>query len=195
MGRLGVRHMNGRTVIQQVLLWFLLGSASACTVADHMSPSGDSPFFTVDSAQIKVLKALSQKQDRLLKNCPKRSSCDELLYARGMTMMFESHAGASTIFQEVVSSAPQSQYANRSIQWLRLLREGKSSHPAHGLLAQYVARELLDREVRTSRSRTSSQDKRVKELTRQLEMLKQIDQERQVNDLPLLRLSPKGPPQ
>jgi hypothetical protein len=100
-----------------------------------------------------------------------------------------------TMFQHLLSSVPQSQYATLSARWLAVLRDGRSSHPTHALFAQYVAQDLLEREAAPSQARTKSQDKRVEELTRQLEMLKHIEQQRRVHDLPLRRLPATGSPQ
>jgi hypothetical protein len=139
----------------------------------------------VNSSDSKAMQFLSQKQDRLLKSCTKPSQpCDQLLYARALAALFESRARATTLFQQSVQSTPTGSVAGVGAQWLALLQLDSSiSEPSRALLSQYVTRELLEHGTPSDQLRLKAQEKRIEELTKQLELLKQIDQDRRVHDL------------
>jgi hypothetical protein len=168
--------------VYQAAACLLVGLISGCTTVDRLSARGDAPYFMVNSSDSKALQILSQKQDRLLKGCTKPSPlCDQLLYARALAALFESRARATTLFQQSVQSMPT---AGVGAQWLALLQLDSSiSEPSRALLSQYVTRELLEHGTPSDQLRLKAQEKRIEELTKQLDLLKQIDQDRRLHDL------------
>jgi hypothetical protein len=175
----------------------LVCTICGCTTVQHSSVSGDEPYLVADASERKALQSLSQKQDRLLKGCTKASPpCEQLLYARALAALFESHARATTLFQQILGSMPARSVAPVSAQWLALLRHDvSSSDPSRTLLSQYVLRELLERDTSLAQDRARAQDKRIDDLTRQLELLKQIEQQRRAHDPPLIRPPGTVPPE
>lgn len=177
--------MTSRESVRYVLIGTLLGTFCGCSMVNSPSTSPDRPYLVANASDSKALDALAQKQDRLLKACTKPTACTHLLYARGLTALFESRARASTIFQHIVEIIPGEPIAIVSAQWLAVLQQDdRASDPRQALLAQYVTRELLDRDASFTQARTKLMDKRIEDLSRQLDMLKQIEQQRPVPDSP-----------
>jgi hypothetical protein len=173
--------------IQGLVMVFMAGMIAGCTTVHRMPVSEDTPFFIAEPSDKKLLRDLAQRQDRQLKTCAKRSACEPLLYTRGVTALFESRSEAITRFKQVTTSAPNSPHAVQSVQWLEVLSGAPPSDATRALFGRYVVRHLLDQEV-PPRPARAADDKRVEELTRQLEMLKQIEQERPVRERPLPRI-------
>jgi hypothetical protein len=180
--------MNTRVAIQRLVMIVAVGMMGGCTTVGSMPASDNTPFFIAEASEKKLLQELAQRQDRLLRTCAKRLACEQLLYARGLTALFESRSQAATRFEQVATSAPKSPYAVQSTQWLGVLSGAPPSDATRALFGRYVARHLLDQDAPPRAVRAAAEDKRVEELTRQLEMLKQIEQERPVRERPLPRM-------
>jgi len=152
------------------------------------------PLFSLDQHDRPRYQALAKEQEEQLPGCAERRLCDRLHFTRGLLALYENRAVAAKHFQEVVSATPDSRLAPASRQWLRLLAEvqpdGSQADP-YARMADQLVRDLLDREVTIQHLAKESdasavkalqrglkaRDKQVEELTRQLEALKQIDQE------------------
>jgi hypothetical protein len=175
--------MSSREGFSQVFIAALLVTGVGCSVVTSTSPPQDAPYLTANPPDRKALEALAQKQDRLLKTCTKPTSCEPLLYARGLAALFESRTRASTIFEQIAGMVPAGPLATVSSQWSEVLRtDGASPDARRALLSQYVIREVLTRESAPLQARTRSLEKRIEELSRQLELLKQIEQQRPASD-------------
>jgi hypothetical protein len=194
---MGIPAMKTRGFIWRLMMGMLLSTICGCTTVQRSSVTGDQPYLVAGPSDSKALQNLSRKQDRALKGCTKASPpCEQLLYARALVALFESQARATRLFQQTLASRPGGSVAPVSTQWLALLRRGaSSSDPSRALLSQYVIREVLEREASPAQVRMKAQDKRIEELTRQLELLKQIEQQRRVHDLPLIRPPGTVPPE
>ena len=167
--------MMSRESVRYVLIGALLGTFYGCSMVNSPSPSPERPYLVANGSDSKALDALA------LKACAKPNACTHLLYARGLTALFESRARASKIFQHIVEIIPGEPIATVSAQWLAVLQQDdRASDPRQALLSQYVTHELLDRDVSFTQTRTKLMDKRIEDLSRQLDMLKQIEQQRPV---------------
>jgi hypothetical protein len=141
------------------------------------SPSG--PFFLVDPSEAKAYRALAREQDLHLTTCAQERTCEQAHFSRALLALFDNQQTAAKHFQDVIAGAPKSRLAIASGDWLTLLQEGAPEHERHGHLAkatQSVILELLNRE-QAVKEELSVREKKLKDLSTQLETLKLIDQE------------------
>ncbi len=160
----------------------LVTSLEACSsMSGHPSPS--SPFFIPDPRDAKLYQTLAREQDVLLATCAESHSCDRAHFTRALVALYENQEIAAKHFQEVVDGAPKSRLAASSLLWLRLLQDSPSNVGLAGLFArptERLVRDLLELEtssVLALQRELQTRDKKVEELTQQLEALKRIDQE------------------
>jgi len=165
--------------------WALLAGAIWGCMMVSPPPQPSAPFFIADPADLKMLQALGRKQDALAAKCGEPSSCDQVYFTRALVALFESREAAVKSFQRVIAAAPNSRLAASSALWIQLLRGGTvgsySSDEQNAALTQVaegLVWQLLDRE------------KKIEELTTQLEALKRIEQEVQEKTKPI-----RPPPQ
>lgn len=150
------------------------------------------PLFSLDQHDGARFQALAKEQEEQLPGCAERRQCDRLHFTRGLLALYENRALAAQHFQEVATATPDSRLAPASRQWLRLLAEVQpNGADPYARMTDQLVRDLLDREVTIQHLARESdasavkalqrglkaRDKQVEELTRQLEALKQIDQE------------------
>jgi hypothetical protein len=166
--------------------WVLLvGAIWGCMIVSPPPPPPSAPFFIADPADLKTLQTLGRKLDALAAKCGEQSSCDQVLFTRALVALYESREAAVKSFQRVITAAPNSRLAASSSLWIQLLRGGaagfNSSDEQNATLTQVAERlvwQLLDRE------------RKIEELTNQLEALKRIEQEVQEKTKPI-----RPPPQ
>jgi hypothetical protein len=165
--------------------WVLLVGAVWGCVMISPPPPPSAPFFVADPADLKMLQALGRKQDALAAKCGEPSSCDQVYFTRALVALYESREAAVKSFQRVIAASPNSRLAASSALWIQLLRGGaagfNSSDEQNATLTQVAERlvwQLLDRE------------RKIEELTNQLEALKRIEQEVQEKTKPI-----RPPPQ
>jgi hypothetical protein len=162
------------SAVMVALIWL-----SACAADEHRSMLQDGPFLAASPQDLRDLQSLERKQEGLLHACGKTPSCDGLLYTRGLLALFESRDKAKRLFHDLVAATPASGYAAKSRQWLTLLSSGYSSGDSKDdLLGQLVLRDLLARDHFSQQAKLKAQEKRIEELTNQLDMLKEIDHQR-----------------
>jgi hypothetical protein len=182
------------------VLFVWIASSWGCT-ALTLSPvepaSTSAPFLLADSSDLIALQAMGQKHDGLLQNCGKAKGCEELHYTRGLIALFESGSAATSHFTEVIASAPSSPFAASSARWIHLLETGLSSssreYALRAELSYQVLNQLLDAEASSPQmtspraasrpsaplqQRVKDQEKKIAELTMQLNLLKHIEQGR-----------------
>ena len=170
------RHAGG-------LLLVLVTSLEACSSMSGYPSSSASPFFVPDSRDAKLYQALAREQDTLLATCAESRSCDRAHFTRALVALYENQEIAAKHFQEVVDGAPKSRLAATSLLWLRLLQDSPSTTGLASLFArptERLVRDLLELEtslVLSHQRELQARDKKVEELTEQLEALKRIDQE------------------
>ena len=185
--------MRPRHLLRTSLL-FLLWAVTGCSMPHRtMSPPVTS-FFTPDPRDGKLYVTLEREADQLLGTCSPVHSCDRAHFIRGMVALYQNRETAIDHFQTAVAMAPTSARAEPSLFWLQLLKETASGTAEDGRFSratvQFV-RDLLDREllaeqllqeleaspVQTLQRDLKARDKKLEDLTKQLEALKQIDQE------------------
>lgn len=152
------------------------------TTVPTASPSPGSstgPFFVVEAGEAKAYRALAREQDLHLATCAQERTCDQAHFSRALLALFDNQQTAAKHFQDVIAGAPKSRLALASADWLALLQEGPSEHERHGHLAkatQSLILELLSRE-QAVKEELSARERKLKDLSTQLETLKSIDQE------------------
>jgi len=97
-----------------------LGMLSGC--ASLLPPSPLAPFFVPDSADAKLLEALTHEQYARVKRCQERKSCPQDHYTQALIALFQSRERALVSFQQVRSVAPHTRLATSSTSWMDLLQ-------------------------------------------------------------------------
>lgn len=180
------------------LLLILLAGVGACaSLRSHPIPS--SPLFVPDPREAQRYQALAREQDALLAVCAESRTCDRAHFTRALAALYEDQTVAAKHFQDAIDVAPRSQWAASSQFWLQFLQNPPiflARHSSFAEAAERLVRDLLElesssalvlhREVRT-------RDRKVEELTKQLEALKRIDQEMKEKSRPI-RPPTKTPP-
>jgi hypothetical protein len=203
-----------------LLLTGILWGCSVVTSTPPPSRPTPAPLFHADAPDIAILQAVRREQDTLLSTCAQQQSCDQVYFTRAMVLLFHSREEATTSFQQAIAVAPNGPFADPSTLWIRLLTNRSLSptfndKPSEALLEvmKETVRAWLERPraaVGTSKSANTesvksldpsvhnlqlqirTRDKRIAELTDQLEALKQIDLDsRGTNKLPRPRKSSK----
>jgi len=161
----------------------LVAAFSACTTTSSPPPPvvipTSGPFFAVDPNDVKSYRALAREQEARLARCSQDHTCDQAHFTRGLIALFENQQLAIKHFEEVLSASPQSRLVGPSQDWLRLLdeppgledREGRWGKMAQSLIVELLRRDQLMKQELTVRER------KLEELSAQIESLKQIDEE------------------
>lgn len=137
------------------------------------------PFFLSEPNEAKAYRALAREQDTQLGLCAHERTCDQVHFSRALLALFDNQRLAAKHFQDVITMAPKSRLAAASTDWLKLLqdspplseRQGHLAKVTQGLIIELVSREQVAKEELTVR------EKRLEELSTQIESLKLIDQE------------------
>lgn len=167
------------------ILLIFLGACSSTppsSPSSFSSPTGPSsaPFFTPSPQETKFYRTLIREQDEHLRKCAHDHTCDRAHFTRALTALYENQAVAAKHFQEIVQTYPKSPLAPLSGSWLRLLQESSSSadqrYPLLSQMTQWMIRDLLYKE-QVARRELTNRDRKLAELSAQIEALKQIDRE------------------
>lgn len=145
--------------------------------APSSAPSG--PFFQLDASDAKAYRTLAREQDLQLATCMQERNCEQAHFSRALSALFDNQRTAAKHFQEVIAGAPKSRLAMVSADWLKLLQDSPSERGQQGHFVkatQHAILELLNREKMVTEELIARQ-KKVEELSTQLETLKLIDQE------------------
>lgn len=180
------------------LLLMLLTSVGACTpLRSHSIPA--SPLFVPDPREAQRYQALAREQDALLAACAETHTCDRAHFIRALAALYEDQTVAARHFQDVIAVAPQSRLAASSQFWLQFLQPPPiffAQHSAFAEATDRLVRDLLELESSSAlalQREVKARDKKVEELTKQLEALKRIDQEMKEKSRPA-RPPTKMPP-
>jgi hypothetical protein len=149
------------------------------TSSPQTSSSPAVPFFHLDSSEAKVYRALAREQDLHLTTCAQERSCDQAHFSRALLALFENQRTAVKHFQDVIAGSPKSRLVAASNDWLKLLQEAppENERQSHLVRAtQSLIFELLNREQMV-KEELNAREKKLEELSTQLESLKLIDQE------------------
>lgn len=164
------------------LLLILLASLWACSpLRSHPIPS--SPLFVPDPREAQRYQAIAREQDALLITCAETHTCDRAHFTRALAALYEDQTVAAKHFQDVLTGAPKSRLVVSSQFWLQFLQNPPIFLAQHGSFAEAtdrLVRDLLELESSSAlvlQREVKARDKKVEELTQQLEALKRIDQE------------------
>lgn len=164
------------------LLLILITGLDACSsLTSHSIPS--SPFFVPDPREAQRYQTLAREQDIVLATCAESHTCDRAHFTRALVALYEDQSFAAKHFQDVIDVAPKSRLAASSQFWLSLLRDpptyfGRARSFAEG--TERLVRDLVELEASSAQvlqREVKARDKKLEELTKQLEALKRIDQE------------------
>jgi hypothetical protein len=184
-----------------LLLTGILGGCAMMTNAPP--PSTPAPLFQADAADTAILQAVRREQEMLLSTCAQHQSCDQVHFTRAMVSLFHNREEAATSFQQTIAVAPNGPFADPSALWIRFLAN-QSFYPAFtdepsgallevmkGTVRAWLGRQhaavgnakstatetfkSLDPSVHNLQLQIRTRDKRIAELTDQLDALKQID--------------------
>jgi len=172
------------------LLWWITG----CSMFQRSMTPPVTSFFMPDPRDGKLYVTLERETDQLLSTCSAVHFCDRAHFIRGLLALYQDREIATDHFQTAVAMAPTSARAEPSLFWLQLLKETAGGTAEDGRFSRATAqllRDLLDREllaeqllleletspVQSLQRDLKARDKKLEDLTKQLEALKQIDQE------------------
>ncbi|HEY7533841.1 MAG TPA: hypothetical protein VH681_13785 [Nitrospiraceae bacterium] len=176
------------------------------------SPPSSLPFFAASTADSTKLEAVSRELTTAASQCGEPPACEEVQYARALTALYQSRAAAQASFRRVIKMYPTGSYNASSTLWLQLLEKESPQSTAAKDVMSHLVRDWIDRKVNGLRTQKTTlvseqdlvqslqkqigeRDRRIAELTSQLDILKLIDQEmeekKKINRLPAT-LSPSG---
>lgn len=175
-------------------LLFLLWGITGCSMFQRSMTPPVTSFFMPDPRDGRLYVTLEREADQLLGTCSPVHSCDRAHFIRGLLALYQDREIATDHFQTAVAMAPTSARAEPSLFWLQLLKETANGTAEDGRFSRATAqllRDLLDREllaeqllleletspVQSLQRDLKARDKKLEDLTKQLEALKQIDQE------------------
>jgi hypothetical protein len=190
--------MNPTTRISGGLLLVLVLTLHACAFLRNGTYSS-SPLFTPNSRHVAHYQALAREQDQLLGTCAETHTCDRAHYTRALLALYENQEVAAKHFQDVIDVAPKSHLASSSHFWLQFLQNPPTFLNLTRSFAEAterLVRDLLELETTSAQvmsREVKARDKKVEELTTQLEALKRIDQEMKEMTRPVK--PPLKPPQ
>lgn len=181
----------------------ITGMLWGCAMVQGTPPSGSTPLFQADATDSVILQAVQREQETLLSTCTQHQSCDQVHFTRAMVALFRNGDAAAASFQQAIAVAPTGPFADSSTRWIRFLANrtvsptsankpaGAALEVMHGLVRawleqQHAARASVTlraveaakspaRVVHNLRQGIRTRDKRIAELTDQLQALKQID--------------------
>jgi hypothetical protein len=161
------------------------------------------PLFQADATDRAILQAVHREQETLLSTCAQHQSCDQVHFTRAMVSLFQNREEALTSFQQAIAAAPNGPFANPSMLWIRFLANRSFSSPStdestgallevmKGTVRAWLGRQRaavgnsknaatetvksLDPSVHNLQLQIRTRDKKIAELTDQLDALKQID--------------------
>ncbi len=174
------------------LLWWITG----CSMFQPSMTPPVTSFFMPDPRDGRLYVTLEREADQLLGTCSAVHFCDRAHFIRGLVALYQNREIAADHFQTAVAMAPTSARAEPSLFWLQLLKETPSGTAEDGrfsratvqfvrdlldldgeLLAEQLLQELETSPVQSLQRDLKARDRKLEDLTKQLEALKQIDQE------------------
>ena len=170
----------------------------ACMAAPQ--PTVPQAFLVATPQEVSAVQAMAREQQRQTQTCVATRSCDRVHYVLALAALYEDRADAEKHFRAVVADAPNGRYAASSLHWLRLLGQGPNGSgrdPRLMATVERLVREVLEHETTAQRAAVRSpeskaaeaqavqslkqqlkeREKRIEELTEQIDALKRVDQE------------------
>ena len=181
----------------------MTGMLWGCAMVNGTPTPGSAPLFQADATDTVILQAVQREQGTLLSTCRQHQSCDQVHFTRAMLALFENGEAAAASFQQAIAVAPNGPFADSSALWIRFLANrtvypASADEPTGALLKlmKGLVRAWLEpqraasapvtlraeetarspgRVVHTLQRGIRDRDKRIAELTDQLNALKRID--------------------
>lgn len=167
----------------------------ACTSAPQ--PAVSPAFLAAAPQDLSAVQAVAREQQRQAQTCGATRSCDRVHYVLALAALYEDRAEATKHFRAVVADSPNGRYAAASIHWLWLLEQDPGASRREPRLMQAVeqlVREVLEYEtiaqraagrtqepkpadVQSLKQQLKEREKKIEELTEQIDALKRVDQE------------------
>ena len=202
-----------------LLLTGILGGCAMVT-SSPPPPETPAPLFQADATDRAMLQGVDREQETLLSTCAQHQSCDQVYFTRAMVSLFQNRDEAVASFQQALAVAPNGPFADPSTLWIRFLANRSFSPPTtdesmgallevmKGTVRAWLGRQRsivgnakstttetvknLDPSVHNLQLQIRTRDKKIAELTDQLDALKQIDLDTPVaSKLTRPRKSPK----
>ena len=166
----------------------------ACTSAPQ--PAVSRTFFMASPQDAEAVRAFAREQDRQVQRCAATHACDRAHYLRALAALYEDRNIAAQHFH-AAATTPNGRYAAPSLQWIRLLKDGRDGAPDQAALSQAMerlVRDVLEREtavvaqpaearqkdaqaIQALKQQLKGHEKKIDELTQQIDALKRVDQE------------------
>lgn len=149
-------------------------------------PSASRAFFVSPPQDAEAVRAFAREQERQVQGCAAMQVCDRTHYLLALAALYVDRDAAVKHFQAAVADAPNGRYAAPSLQWIRLLEDGRDGSRHQAALSQaaeLLVRDLLEREgkdaqsVQSLKRQIKEHEKRIDELTQQIDALKRVDRE------------------
>lgn len=105
--------------------WALLGSLCLWSMAGCMSTPtptvSTAPYFKPEAKDLVAIQSIGRQQEASIAKCASAHDCDQALFLKGLTSLFENREAAKTYFQRVVALPQRSRFTQASQKWLQLL--------------------------------------------------------------------------
>lgn len=153
----------------------------ACMSAPQ--PAASRTFFMAAPQDAEAVHAFAREQERQIQMCAATQACDRVQYIRGLAALYEDQNVAVKHFQAATAAAPTGPYATSSRHWIRLLEESRSvssQDPDLMRAVERVVREVLESnsgEALSLKRQLKEREKKIDELTQQIDALKRVDRE------------------
>lgn len=148
-------------------------------------PAVSRTFYMAAPQDAEAVRAFAREQDRQVQMCAATHACDRAHYLRGLAALYEDRNVAVKHFQ-AAAETPNGRYAAPSLQWIRLLENGRDGSQYQAALSQAAERlvwDVLERETKDAQAAHSlkrqlkEREKKIDELTQQIDALKRVDRE------------------
>jgi len=111
-----------RNMIRTIQIGAILGLGVLAGCATLMPPSPYAPFLHADPTDATLIEALAHEQFSRVESCSIRKSCPQDHYTQGLIALFQSRERAVASFQQVISEAPNTHLATRSMSWIEVMQ-------------------------------------------------------------------------
>lgn len=162
----------------------------ACTWIPQ--PAASRAFFVPSPQDAEAVRAFVREQERQAQACATIQTCDRTHYFLALAALYEDQDAAVRHFQAAVADAPNGRYAAPSLHWIRLLEDGRGGSQYQAALTRAAERlvwDILEFETASEARQKDAQtvqllkrqlkehEKKIDELTQQIDALKRVDQE------------------
>ena len=165
----------------------------ACSSAPQ--PAVSPALFMTAPRDAGAVRGFAREQERQVQACAGASACDRAHYVRALAALYEDRALAVKHFGAALAAAPSGPYAESSRQWIHVLEESRSGpgrdadlvHAVERVVREVLAHEAAVRAavgkqedgqaVHALKQQLKQREKKIDELTHQIDALTRVDQE------------------